>query len=207
MVAEWDGQKEAEGSPAVSPRAALLAGAMGGIGTVVCGHPFDLLKVRLQSTVGNANAGLFGTLASTYRLGGVPAFYRGAMPVLMGVAPVYALAFASYEGGRQLSRYLFAESNSVRDILFGGALSGLAVAPVLGPAERVKIIIQTRTSTKQSFFAAAGGIRGLFRGTGLTMMRDVPGSMAYFLVYEETKRRLSGLGGAGIIIAGGVCWQ
>ena len=32
------------------------------------------------------------------------------------------------------------------------------------------------------------GVRALFRGTGLTLLRDVPGSFFYFMVYEAVKR-------------------
>ena len=34
------------------------------------------------------------------------------------------------------------------------------------------------------------GPQGLFRGTALTLLRDVPGSVAYYTVYEVAKKRL-----------------
>lgn len=36
-----------------------------------------------------------------------------------------------------------------------------------------------------------GGIRSIFRGTGATLLRDGPGSAAYFAAYELTKTALT----------------
>ena len=35
-----------------------------------------------------------------------------------------------------------------------------------------------------------GGVRSLFKGTALTLMRDTPGSMAWFGTYEFAKKEM-----------------
>ena len=55
-----------------------------------------------------------------------------------------------------------------------------------------------------------GGLASIFRGTGSTMMRDVPGNAAYFSAYELVKRQLCALEGrdtpstSAILFAGGM---
>lgn len=67
-------------------------------------------------------------------------------------------------------------------------------------AEQIKIRLQIQETSmngsKSNAFAIAklilkdGGIRSLFRGTGLTFLRDVPTGFAYFGTYEGLKRQL-----------------
>jgi solute carrier family 25 carnitine/acylcarnitine transporter 20/29 len=54
-----------------------------------------------------------------------------------------------------------------------------------------------------------GGIRSIYRGTVLTLMRDVPASGCYFGFYEFVKDQLTpegstGLSTSGVLIAGGM---
>lgn len=58
---------------------------------------------------------------------------------------------------------------------------------------------------------ATGGIRSLYRGTGATLLRDVPASGVYFMVYEYLQRVLTpegksknDLSAPRIIFAGGM---
>jgi solute carrier family 25 carnitine/acylcarnitine transporter 20/29 len=38
-----------------------------------------------------------------------------------------------------------------------------------------------------------GGLKRLWRGTGLTILRDFPGDAAYFVTFEAVRRTLMGL--------------
>lgn len=85
---------------------------------------------------------------------------------------------------------------------------------ILGPAEQIKIRLQidqgkATTVDIMRQILREGGVRGLFKGTGLTLMRDVPGSFFYFLTYEGIKRGLTEginaeLNPATILLAGGL---
>jgi solute carrier family 25 carnitine/acylcarnitine transporter 20/29 len=52
----------------------------------------------------------------------------------------------------------------------------------------------------------AGGVASIYRGTFATLLRDVPGSVAYFGVYEYVKAKLTKpgeLNKPAILFAGG----
>lgn len=91
---------------------------------------------------------------------------------------------------------------SLSQTALAGAISGVPVALVLGPLEMLKCRLQmmpanagtTRVSLTDCLrqtLHEGGGIRTLFRGTGLTVLRDVPGNAVYFGTYEFLKRTLS----------------
>ncbi len=86
------------------------------------------------------------------------------------------------------------------------------------PIERVKVLLQTQTidpATQKPFkgpvtvmrhLFKTGGIQSIYKGTNATLLRDVPGSVAYFGVYEYLKKKLNKpgeLNKGAILFAGG----
>ena len=76
-----------------------------------------------------------------------------------------------------------------------GGLSGIPTTVFMAPSERIKCLLQTSTpgQYRGSIDCAkavyqSGGVRSLYRGTVLTLLRDVPGSIAWFGTYEFVKR-------------------
>ncbi|CAG9941331.1 unnamed protein product [Clonostachys rosea f. rosea IK726] len=61
----------------------LFAGAMGGIVQVLVGQPFDIVKVRLQTTSQYKSA--VDAATSIYRNEGALAFYKGTLTPLVGI--------------------------------------------------------------------------------------------------------------------------
>jgi solute carrier family 25 carnitine/acylcarnitine transporter 20/29 len=59
-----------------------------------------------------------------------------------------------------------------------------------------------------------GGVRSLYRGTGMTLVREVPGTVAYFATYEYVKREIATMRGVdpnggelslpAVLVAGGL---
>jgi solute carrier family 25 carnitine/acylcarnitine transporter 20/29 len=100
----------------------------------------------------------------------------------------------------------------------------------MAPMERIKCLLQvqghTAAAPKYSGMTdcaiqiyRSGGIASLYKGTMLTLMRDIPGSIAWFGTYEVIKRELVKLQGIEdpsklspilIMVAGGfagmACW-
>ncbi|KAG1661638.1 hypothetical protein FOA52_007519 [Chlamydomonas sp. UWO 241] len=76
------------------------------------------------------------------------------------------------------------------------AASGAALSLMVSPIELVTIRMQmagspyTSTAHVLRSLLATEGVRGLTRGLGATIAREVPGSVAYFSVYEASKRFL-----------------
>lgn len=80
----------------------LAAGGVGGVCAVVVGHPFDLVKVRLQTTHGVYN-GAFDCVRKTIaREGMARGLYAGVSAPLVGVTPMFAVSFWGYGVGKKL---------------------------------------------------------------------------------------------------------
>lgn len=174
----------------------FASGGFGGICAVLTGHPFDLVKVRLQTGVYNSTAACIkGTLAKDGPFG----FYRGVMPPLLGVTPMFAVSFWGYDVGKKLvSGYsgVKVEDFSVGQISTAGFISAIPTTLVAAPFERVKVMMQIQSGKSSMGGVIAemyrtGGIRSIFKGSAATLARDGPGSALYFATYEIVKEKLS----------------
>lgn len=188
----------------------LAAGGVGGVCAVLTGHPFDLLKVRCQN---NQASGTFDAVSKilkevaqrnslgtgNYMLNYFKGFYKGVIPPLIGVTPIFAVSFWGYDVGKKL---VAANSSSQgplsnAQLATAGFLSAIPTTLVTAPTERIKVVLQTNSSGKQSMGSAAkqlvkeGGVQSLFKGSLATLARDGPGSALYFASYEVSKKYLN----------------
>jgi len=137
---------------------------------------------------------------------GIKGLYRGMAAPLVGVTPIFAVCFWGYDQGKSIVRYFSNtpsnEPLSLFQISIAGGYSALPTTAVMVPAERVKCILQVQgqqagaVQYKGPVDAAKGiwkegGIRALYKGTAATLWRDIPGSVAYFGMYEALKRGLT----------------
>ncbi|KAH3672425.1 hypothetical protein WICMUC_004261 [Wickerhamomyces mucosus] len=175
------------------------AGAIGGIASVLTGHPFDLVKVRLQS---GQYPNMISAIKSIISNSGPIGFYRGVIPPLIGVTPMFAVSFWGYDVGKNLvSSYYNGQSSSnfsIGQISSAGFISAIPTTLVAAPMERIKIVLQTQDSNASKSMINAikriletGGIKSLFKGSIATLARDGSGSAIYFATYEIVKKNLS----------------
>jgi len=191
---------------------------------VAVGHPFDLLKVRLQTS--NQYTGALDCMRKTMARDGVRGLYRGMSAPLVGVTPIFAVCFWGYDVGKQLSRWAYSQDKSAAlsmgQIMFAGGFSAIPTTLIMAPGERIKVLLQIQGQHAEKGIppkysgpvdvikqlAREGGIRSIFRGTFATLLRDVPGSVAYFGVYEGCKRLFTPAGSSlnplAIFVAGGL---
>jgi len=183
----------------------FLSGGFGGVSLVLAGHPLDLIKVRLQTS--NQYSGTLDCMKSILKQDGARGLYRGMTAPLIGVTPIFAICFWGYGLGKQISRNLWNtekdETLSLTQLAFAGGFSALPTTLIMAPSERIKCLLQVQQSQANSqtkfkgpldvmkHLLKEGGVKSLFRGTGATLLRDVPGSVAYFWTYEFLKRSLS----------------
>lgn len=176
----------------------FAAGGFGGVCAVLTGHPFDLVKVRLQTGVYNsAIKGVKQTLVKE----GLPGFYRGVLPPLLGVTPMFAVSFWGYDVGKRIvsnTTGVSASEFTIKDISTAGFLSAIPTTLVAAPFERVKVMMQIQDGAKKSSMGSViaemyrtGGIQSIFKGSAATLARDGPGSALYFATYEYLKQSLS----------------
>lgn len=176
----------------------FAAGGFGGVCAVLTGHPFDLVKVRLQTGVyDSAMKGVKQTLVKE----GLPGFYRGVLPPLLGVTPMFAVSFWGYDVGKRIvsnATGVNASDFTIKQISSAGFLSAIPTTLVAAPFERVKVMMQIQDGAKKASMGSVikemyrtGGIQSIFKGSAATLARDGPGSALYFATYEYLKQSLS----------------
>jgi solute carrier family 25 (mitochondrial carnitine/acylcarnitine transporter), member 20/29 len=196
MSAEGESVEQQKGVPLWK---SFLSGTAGGWGLVLAGHPLDTMKVRLQTS--SQYKGMGDCLMQTIRAEGVRGLYKGVIPPLGGVGFMYAVCFFGYGVGKNLVRNDGQKDGELNmfQLWNAGMVSGVFTTAVMVPMEQVKIRMQIDgqggAAKKYNGFADVvralyreGGMRSLYRGTGLTLLRDCPGSGAYFAGYEYFKR-------------------
>ncbi|KND93312.1 Mitochondrial carnitine carrier [Tolypocladium ophioglossoides CBS 100239] len=189
---------------------ALAAGGFGGICAVVVGHPFDLVKVRLQTAERGVYASAVDVVRKSVARDGLRrGLYAGVSAPLVGVTPMFAVSFWGYDLGKQMVGSASAVAPgglSIAQISAAGFLSAIPQTAITAPFERAKVILQVQGQRAlapgaQPKYSGGvdvvrqlyreGGLRSVFRGSVATLARDGPGSAAYFAAYEYIKRALS----------------
>ncbi|KAH9984641.1 mitochondrial carrier domain-containing protein [Russula compacta] len=220
-------------SPAVENLKSFVAGGFGGVSVVLVGHPFDLTKTRLQTAPAGTYTGGFDVVRKILVRDGPTGLYRGVVPPLLGVTPIFAVSFwvlfhkqCAYDASKRLIRALSSNRTdsalSTYELAAAGFLSAIPTALVSAPVERAKVLLQVQGQGGSSaqykgvfdvigHLYKEGGIRSIYRGTFATLVRDGPGSAAYFAAYEVTKKALapanassSDLNIGQVILAGGL---
>ncbi|KAJ4516510.1 carnitine transporter [Exophiala dermatitidis] len=199
---------------AVSGLRSLAAGGVGGVCAVIVGHPFDLVKVRLQTADKGVYTGAIDVVKKTIaREGLARGLYAGVSAPLVGVTPMFAVSFWGYDMGKRLVDTFTTvpvvnntPQYSIGQISAAGFFSAIPMTLITAPFERVKVLLQIQgqkqlaPGEKPKYSGGIdvvrqlyqeGGIRSVFRGSAMTLARDGPGSAAYFAVYEYVKRSLS----------------
>ncbi|KAL8876633.1 MAG: hypothetical protein Q9198_005208 [Flavoplaca austrocitrina] len=188
------------------------AGGVGGVCAVLVGHPFDLVKVRLQTAEKGVYSGAIDVVRKTVaREGLVRGLYAGVSAPLVGVTPMFAVSFWGFDVGKSLVRTFSPSTDSQTPFTIGqisaaGFFSAIPMTLITAPFERVKVLLQIQgqknlaPGEKPKYSGGVdvvrqlykeGGIRSVFRGSAMTLARDGPGSAAYFATYEYVKRRLT----------------
>lgn len=192
----------------------FAAGGVGGICAVIVGHPFDLVKVRMQTAEKGVYSGAFDVARKTIAKEGLArGLYAGVSAPLVGVTPMFAVSFWGYDVGKGLvERFgtVTYKNNtpqySIAQVSAAGFFSAIPMTAITAPFERVKIMLQLqgqkelKPGEKPKYKGGLdvvrqlykeGGIRSVFRGSAMTLARDGPGSAAYFATYEYVKRSLT----------------
>ncbi|KAF2402622.1 mitochondrial carrier [Trichodelitschia bisporula] len=186
----------------------LVAGGVGGVCAVLTGHPFDLVKVHMQTAEKGAHKGALDITRKIIARAGPTGLYAGVTAPLYGVTPMFAISFWGYDVGKSLvKRFSVVENNSlsIAQTSAAGFFSAIPMTIITAPMERVKVLLQIqgqhlKPGEAPKYAGSAdcakqllreGGIRSLYRGTFMTLARDGPGSAAYFAAYEGVKRALT----------------
>ncbi|CAN3358497.1 mitochondrial glycine transporter Ymc1p [Diutina catenulata] len=176
----------------------VAAGFVGGATQVLIGQPFDLVKVRLQTAKPGDPQSMGAIVKSVLQNEGPLAFYKGTLAPLFGVGACVSLQFYGFH---ETKRQLLARSGGTELPLWpqtyiAGAVAGIVNTPVAGPVEQLRILSQAdkkATHTLSSMVKQiyrSNGVAGIFRGTGITLVREVQAYGVWFLTYETLIRKL-----------------
>ncbi|KAL2223287.1 mitochondrial carrier domain-containing protein [Thermoascus aurantiacus ATCC 26904] len=177
----------------------LTAGAAGGIAQVLLGQPFDIVKVRLQTTSQYSNA--FDCAAKILKNEGLLAFYKGTLTPLIGIGACVSVQFGAFHEARRRFEELNAKKNPANPGLtysqyyLAGAFAGVTNSVLSGPIEHVRIRLQTQPHGANRLYngpldcirklsAHEGILRGLFRGEVVTIWREAQAYGVWFLTFE-----------------------
>ncbi|CAG7720959.1 unnamed protein product, partial [Allacma fusca] len=160
--------------------------------------------------------GTFHCLSSIARQESIAGLYKGIASPLYGVAAVNAIIFGVYG---QLKPFVSGPTGN--DALWAhfiaGSASGSVQSIVASPMELVKTRMQLDDSVKGSskgpsawqvlknIYLREGGIRkGVFKGWGITLGREIPGFGFYFSTYEALTRGGREITTPEMLMAGGM---
>lgn len=189
------------------PLKSFLCGGVGGMCLVLVGHPLDTIKVRIQTMQVLPGQpppyqGMVDCASQIVKKEGVKGLYKGMAAPLAGVAPMYALCFLGYGVGKNV----FCDDDAfdtlkLTQIGLAGATSSFFTTPILGPGERLKCVLQIQespsyTGTRYNGYKELvsglykeGGVMGICKGSGATLVRDGVASFFYFSTYEYLKSK------------------
>ncbi|KAJ3808155.1 mitochondrial carrier domain-containing protein [Lentinula lateritia] len=162
----------------------LIAGGAAGTAVDLLFFPIDTVKTRLQSAQGFTHAG------------GFKGIYKGIGSVVVGSAPGAAAFFCTYDTMKKTLP--FSDHLAPAKHVVSASLGEIAACLIRVPTEVIKTRMQTSSyGTGLSSFAAArilwtnNGLKGFYRGFGITIMREIPFTSLQFPLYELLKLRLS----------------
>ncbi|XP_039011732.1 mitochondrial carnitine/acylcarnitine carrier-like protein isoform X2 [Hibiscus syriacus] len=211
----------------------LTSGTVGGAAQLIVGHPFDTIKVKLQSQSAPLPgqppkyAGAMDAVRQTTAAEGLRGLYKGMGAPLATVAAFNAVLFTVRGQIEALLRSEPGATLTVGQQVICGAGAGVAVSFLACPTELIKCRLQAQSALADGSAGAMvkyggpmdvarhvlrseGGVRGLFKGMVPTLAREVPGNAVVFGFYEALKQYMAGgpdtskLGRGSILTAGGL---
>lgn len=188
------------------PFTALLAsGALSGSVTSLALTPIELIKCKIQVPVDSAGhkpVGPLAMVARVFRQEGLLGFWRGQLGTLIRETGGSAAWFGGYEGVSSMLRSYSqpgapeSEALPLYQQMIAGASAGMSYNTLFYPADTIKSRMQTADIStlakgeRQTFIGVGRalwrqqGLKGMYRGCGITCLRSAPSSAFIFSVYE-----------------------
>jgi ornithine carrier protein len=179
--------------------------------------PIELIKCKLQVQDLNPTAKKltpWSILADAVKTQGIKGLYVGHAGTFIRESIGGGVWFACYEGTHTSSfnisigvcklmvRYTKGAKNkhdlSPSQSALAGAISGMCFNGSMFPADSIKSVQQTQDFNSSKSFIQTGleiykraGIRGFYRGLGITLMRSCPSSGIMFLTFETLSKKFN----------------
>jgi solute carrier family 25 thiamine pyrophosphate transporter 19 len=187
----------------------FLSGAVAGGLATAATYPLDLLRTRFAAQ-GNDKiyASLLFSIREISRYEGVRGFFQGVSAAIGQVVPYMGLFFATYETLRQPMGKLNLPLGSGDAV--AGVLASVAAKAGVFPLDLVRKRLQVQGPTRSRYVHTnipeykgvlrtirtifqAQGIRGLYRGLTVSLIKAAPASGMTMWTYERTLKLLKDL--------------
>lgn len=190
----------------------FVAGGAAGSASVVVGHPFDTIKVRIQTSASGTSSHVLKSLGE---YGGVSSLFRGMGAPLAAASAVNACVFSSYGiASRFYDEHIiapeaFTEHDAPHDpwqkSMVCGMFAGFTQCLIIAPMEHIKCRLQTQHGKGSADYKYKGplqatqriltqhGVQRLYQGWWTTILREVPCFGLYFASYDYLKDRTNSL--------------
>lgn len=161
----------------------FVAGVFSGVTKNAVGHPFDTVKVRLQTAPEGQFKGPMDAVWQTMKKEGFRGFYKGFTPPLVGWVMMDSVMLGSLHVYRRFVKdnlYPDAPKLPLLGHVIAGLGSGMTVSFVAAPIEQFKARLQVQYDAKTTLYKGpvdvarklygTSGIRGIYSGLCSTMI-------------------------------------
>lgn len=164
------------------------------------GQPFDIVKVRLQTTA--EYTGALDCATKIWRNEGPLAFYKGTLTPLIGIGACVSVQFGAFHYARRqfearnhAKSPLSSSELSLGQFYLAGAFAGVTNTVLSTPIEHIRIRLQTQPhDPSRRLYTGPGdcitkinraaGIPGIYRATSVTTIREAQAYGMWFLSFE-----------------------
>eukprot|EP00586_Coscinodiscus_wailesii_P019080 CAMPEP_0172517844 /NCGR_PEP_ID=MMETSP1066-20121228/288360_1 /TAXON_ID=671091 /ORGANISM="Coscinodiscus wailesii, Strain CCMP2513" /LENGTH=313 /DNA_ID=CAMNT_0013300029 /DNA_START=366 /DNA_END=1307 /DNA_ORIENTATION=+ len=187
----------------------LLSGGVAGTFAACLTNPLEVVKTQLQSSSTSTTA--HGGLASAHgkplaiikkivETDGLPGFFRGLRPTLIGIIPSRSVYFYAYEQTKRAVNPIFREG-SVGNAIVSGLAAGVAGNTLTNPIWLVKTRMQLLADSSAGQKVYTGyrdavstilreeGVGGFYKGLSASYWGCAEGCVQ-FVIYEKVKKSL-----------------
>jgi len=181
----------------------FIAGSASGVALVLAGHPFDTIKVRLQTEQTGKFKGPIHCFLKTLREEGIRGLYKGATPPMVATGCINAVMFTLMGLCKSHLQDDPTKQATIPQVMWCGMTTGWMISLMATPVEGVKARLQVQyalpAGVKPQYTGPidcvakvlqTGGIRALYAGWVPTIFHR-GSNWAYFGGYEVMKRFLT----------------
>jgi solute carrier family 25 carnitine/acylcarnitine transporter 20/29 len=186
----------------------IAAGTLAGINVTLVGHPFDTLKVRLQTQPQSSKVytGLIDCFQKTIKWEGVTGLYKGVMSPILGQIFFRTALFLSHgeskryfvRDGKDLQLYHYFLAGSI-----GWGMGTIVECPIDVIKSQLQVqIIKSKTvenykapflGMKQcmTYIMQTNGVRGLYQGIIPHLCRNIPSGALHLGLFDIIRMKMA----------------
>jgi len=119
-----------------------VAGYISGASNLIIGHPFDTVKVRIQTAEVGVFKGPFDCAVKLIKEEGIFGLYKGVTPPLLFKGSINSVMFGMYSSTCKFING--SETPSLASSFGAGVIAGWAALPLVVPVDQVKACLQVQ---------------------------------------------------------------